>query len=134
MRIKALDGFRAIAVLGVLWAHIWMFFVNPSFKILNVDVAALMSFWGIGVDLFFVISGFCMYLMYMSQTNGFSWRNYLEYIKRRWLRIAPAFYAAIAVYGLVTVNINFQQFDLTYATKQALFVRNYFFESTPYAP
>ena len=55
-RLKVLDGFRAIAVLGVLWAHIWMFFGNPSFLVFKIDVAKIVSFFGTGVDLFFVLS------------------------------------------------------------------------------
>ena len=134
MRIKVLDGFRTIAVLGVLWAHIWMFCGTPSFAIAKVDLAKLISFFGTGVDLFFVISGFCMYLMYVSKNPQFSFNYYLGYIKKRWLRIAPAFYAAVLVYGLVAVSFNLLIFNWEYALHHILFIKNLFPEKSLYAP
>jgi len=91
-RIQPLDGLRAFAVLGVIWAHIWMFFGNPSYKLAGININQLLSFGGIGVDLFFVISGFCMYLMHSKQTERFSASVYKVFIVKRWKRIAPAFY------------------------------------------
>jgi peptidoglycan/LPS O-acetylase OafA/YrhL len=134
MRIKVLDGFRTIAVLGVLWAHIWMFCGTPSFVIANVDFAKLISFFGTGVDLFFVISGFCMYLMYVSKNPEFNFNYYLGYIKKRWLRIAPAFYVAVLVYGFIAVSFSFKLFNWEYALHHFLFIKNLFPEQTLYAP
>ncbi len=134
MRIKVLDGLRAIAVMGVIWAHIWMFCGTPAGKILQFDIAKLISFFGTGVDLFFVISGFCMYLMFVSKQSGFSVKYYIDYLKKRWLRIAPAFYVAILVYGLAAVSFQVQNFELIYALKHALFIRNFFFDISHYAP
>jgi len=134
-RIKVLDGFRAIAILGVLWAHIWMFFGNPDFTVFQVNIAQLISFFGTGVDSFSVISGFCMYLMFKTNTDQtINWGWNLRYLSKRWLRIAPAFYIAILVYGIISVNFNVLQFDLSYAFKNALFIRNFFPESSLYAP
>ena len=59
-RIEPLDGLRTCAVLGVLWAHVWMFFKNIPFPLAGVDINRLLAFGGIGVVLFFVIMGFCM--------------------------------------------------------------------------
>ena len=100
-RIKPIDGLRACAVLGVLWAHIWMFFDNIPFYIKGKDINRLLSFGGIGVDLFFVISGFCMYLMYARKSETFSLKTYLAFFKKRWLRIAPAFYLAVVVESII---------------------------------
>ncbi len=133
-RIKVIDGFRTIAVLGVLWAHIWMFAGTPPGELLGIDLAKLISFFGTGVDLFFVISGFCMYLMYVSRKPDFTFNYYLTYLKKRWLRIAPAFYAAIIVYGLISVGFNVMLFNWGYALKHALFIKNLFHDITLYAP
>jgi peptidoglycan/LPS O-acetylase OafA/YrhL len=91
-RIAPIDGLRACAVLGVMWAHTWMFFGNISFKAGPVDINRIISFGGIGVDLFFVISGFCMYLMYQKKVSHFSAKHYGGFLLKRWKRIAPAFY------------------------------------------
>jgi peptidoglycan/LPS O-acetylase OafA/YrhL len=98
-RIPAIDGLRTMAVLGVLWAHVWGFFNNIPWKI-GVDLNRIISFGRNGVDLFFVISGFCMYLMYGSKIARFSKDSFLDFLKRRWFRIAPAFYILIAVESL----------------------------------
>jgi peptidoglycan/LPS O-acetylase OafA/YrhL len=98
-RIAPVDGLRAIAVLGVIWAHNWMFFHNISLSIgkinsINLDLNRAISMLGTGVDLFFVISGFCMYLMYARKQSKFDLDSFFSFIKKRWLRIAPAFYVA----------------------------------------
>jgi peptidoglycan/LPS O-acetylase OafA/YrhL len=95
-RIPAVDGLRTIAVLGVLWAHIWGFFHNIPWRV-GIDLNRFISFGRNGVDLFFVISGFCMYLMYGSKIARFSRDSFFDFLKRRWLRIAPAFYVLIVV-------------------------------------
>ena len=100
-RLKPVDGLRALAVTGVIWAHIWLFFNNPSFYIVHIDVNRVLSFGGIGVDLFFVISGFCMYLMYRKKAEKFSIAAYGGFIVKRWKRIAPAFYFVVTFESLL---------------------------------
>ena len=134
MRIKTIDGFRAIAVLCVLWSHCWMFLGAPRLKYFNIDFGGLLSFFGTGVDLFFVISGFCMYLMYISKQNQFSFSSYFKYIKKRFVRIAPAFYAAILIYGLVAVSFSISNLNWSYSLISAAFIRTFFTVKTAFAP
>lgn len=94
-RIPAIDGLRTLAVMGVLWTHVWMFFKNIPMKIGPVDINRIIAFGRHGVDLFFVISGFCMYLMYASRIDHFNASNFFGFLKKRWFRIAPAFYAIV---------------------------------------
>ena len=101
-RIAPVDGLRTVAVLGVVWAHVWLFCGNPAWSIgkigsVNLDLHRSISMIGTGVDLFFVISGFCMYLMYARKQTKFEWGAYVTFLKKRWLRIAPAFYVAAFV-------------------------------------
>lgn len=133
-RLRAIDGLRTIAVLGVLWAHIWMFYGSPSFFIWKIDLPRIISFFGTGVDLFFVISGFCMYLMYVNKQKEFNGRAYFDYIIKRWKRIAPAFYAAIIVYALFAASFRIGSIDGFYMLRHALFIKNFFAEKTQYAP
>ncbi|MBX9689523.1 MAG: acyltransferase, partial [Candidatus Obscuribacterales bacterium] len=87
--IPALDGLRAISILLVLAFHD----IGP----ITSQIGHAYSGW-IGVDVFFVISGYLItsiLLKEASANNGeFSLRKF--YI-RRWLRIAPAYYAFLAV-------------------------------------
>jgi peptidoglycan/LPS O-acetylase OafA/YrhL len=102
-RIAELDGLRAIAVLGVVWVHVWTFCSNPTWSVgklgsINLDLNRAIAILGQGVDLFFVISGFCMYLIYASKQNKFRLKeDFFPFLKKRWLRIAPAFYLAAIV-------------------------------------
>jgi len=100
-RIEPVDGLRTFAVLGVMWAHVWMFFGNPAWKFGPVDANRLISVIGNGVDLFFVISGFCMFVMYQKKSKQFNGPIYKDFIARRFKRIAPAFYLLIVVECLV---------------------------------
>lgn len=102
-RIKSLDGLRTVAVLGVLWTHLWGFYGNLPWKLAGVDLNRVISFGRNGVDLFFVISGFCMYLMYHKKVGVFNGDSYANFIIQRWKRIAPAFYVLIAVEATVIV-------------------------------
>lgn len=112
-RISSVDGLRAFAVLGVMWLHVWMFYDNVGFNIGPVDIHRLISFGGVGVDLFFVISGFCMYLMYAKRSE-FSAGEYGQFIVKRWKRIAPAFYTVVLVECIIllikTLHFPFKDF------------------------
>src|SRR5688572_25787080 len=94
-RIRAIDGLRAFAVLGVIWAHIWMFFDNIPWKLAGIDILKIIYFGGIGFDSFFVFCGFCMYLMYHKKAADFTIGFYWSFIVKRWKRIAPAFYFVV---------------------------------------
>ena len=86
-RITEIDTFRAWAVLSVLLFHYAKEFYpgQESFFLFG---------WS-GVDLFFVISGFVMYLQvtrkYVTEERIF----YRKYFRNRFLRIAPAFYVSL---------------------------------------
>jgi peptidoglycan/LPS O-acetylase OafA/YrhL len=97
-RIVPLDGLRAVAVVGVLYAHIWSFSLDcPPLRLGAFDINRALSVFGTGVDLFFVISGFCMYLMYGSTQSGFDAQAFRKFVLKRFKRIAPAFYVAAIV-------------------------------------
>ena len=98
-RIKPLDGLRAFAALGVVWIHCWSFCGNPILAFFSLDVYKLIAIVGNGVDFFFVISGFCMYLMI--DKNTFHIATYGRFLFKRFLRIAPAFFVSVMVYALL---------------------------------
>lgn len=108
-RIQALDGLRFLAAIGVLWIHAWTFCGNPRCYIAGIDFASLLAIGGNGVDLFFVISGFCMYYFYASKSN-FSYHDFYRFIVKRWVRLSPAFYTAVVVFILIGVFIYHSSF------------------------
>ena len=98
-RISCIDGWRAIAALGVLFTHTLAILNHPTWYLGSIDLFQGLNIWGSGVHLFFVISGFC-FLLVMSKNKDYSPKAFLGFWKKRWLRIAPAFYTACIVYGL----------------------------------
>lgn len=102
-RLDTLDGLRAIAAIGVLWIHTWTVHGNPRLFLAGVDITSLLALGGNGVDLFFVISGFCMYYFYANKPS-FTYRDFWVFIKKRWLRLSPAFYVATVAYVLINNN------------------------------
>jgi peptidoglycan/LPS O-acetylase OafA/YrhL len=97
-RIDSIDGWRIIAALGVLYAHTWADRKLPSLKVGSIDLMQVFSLWGSGVHLFFVISGFCFFLV-LSKQKEYNFTTALQFWKKRWLRIAPAFYVACIIYA-----------------------------------
>jgi peptidoglycan/LPS O-acetylase OafA/YrhL len=118
-RIGSVDGLRAVAVIGVVWAHVWAFSGNPIWSLgklgsVTLDLNRVISTGGTGVDLFFVISGFCMFLLYSRVDDPSFGFNYLSLLAKRWMRVAPAFYfsAGACVIGIWYSTGHWRLFDL----------------------
>lgn len=84
-RLPGLDGLRAIAVLMVLFFH-----------------QELLGLGWIGVQIFFVLSGFLITRI-LVQTRGLPLRTYLvEFYGRRSLRIFPLYFGVLGLFALAT--------------------------------
>lgn len=98
-----LDGLRAIAILLVLARHaikpFWGDVHEPFMIIAGVDVGSILLNGYIGVDLFFVLSGFLITKHLMEHlSQGQNRRSVLKtYLKRRFFRIAPAYYLILTI-------------------------------------
>lgn len=127
-----MDGLRAFAAIGVVWVHCWSYSGNMSFTVYSVDINRLISFVGSGVDFFFVISGFCMYLIW--HEKEISTKQYFNFIIKRFRRIAPAFYVSALVYLLI--KSKFYSFTLLFFKFfiNALFLNNIFPDSEIIGP
>ena len=107
-RIAVLDGLRALAILLVMLRHsikpFWADLSVPYIPIGSIDLGAIFINGWVGVDLFFVLSGFLIashLLQSFEKQSTFS--NVLRsYIPRRFFRIAPVYYVVLflAVLGL----------------------------------
>jgi peptidoglycan/LPS O-acetylase OafA/YrhL len=115
-----LDGLRAVAVFGVLISH---FAYNEHWLIENRQ-------WGrLGVDLFFVLSGFLItQILLRYRDNSHNFKDIIIHLQvfygRRSLRIFPAYFLTIllAVFlGYEPVR-NFVVWHLTYSLNIAIFL------------
>ena len=99
----SLDGLRCLSILAVIWHHTkgdalhWLPGSNRGF---------------LGVDLFFVISGFLIVTLLLRERTATSSISLLNFYGRRTLRIFPAYYgllAALSGFFLVAQHSNSAQ-------------------------
>jgi peptidoglycan/LPS O-acetylase OafA/YrhL len=99
--IYVLDGVRAIACLSVVMFHINLITTNdiPLWKPQSVPaLLSAIAFSGdTGVTLFFVLSGFLLFLPYAKSLlfNDGAWPSTWQFYMRRALRILPVYYLSL---------------------------------------
>ena len=109
----ALDSVRAMAVAFVLFHHTWGLGGTPALspKIPLTSIKVPLHFYlqgaGLGVDIFFVLSGFLLSLPWHRHAYGQASPVRLgSYFKRRLLRIGPPYYGVLfLVLALLTPTV-----------------------------
>lgn len=110
-RNKLIDFLRGIAVLLVVFFH------YPTFKILN-------KMGWVGVDLFFVLSGFLVSGLLFREYNKQGSVNISRFLIRRGFKIYPLFYFFILVTFGMRLFHN-EALTLKESLGELLFIRNY---------
>lgn len=100
-RVFGLDVMRSAAILMVLLSHaLWIFPVSHSV------VSQIFTVFGfLGVELFFVLSGFLIggILLRIYNSNVFGFTIVLQFLKRRWYRTLPNYYLILIINIIVAV-------------------------------
>lgn len=108
--IPTLDGWRAVAILGVMFRHASYYFFSPAGLFPHPKIDACLLRGGSGVDVFFVLSGFliCSRLVHEQEVMGsISLKSF--YIRRAF-RILPPYLlyllavAALSIAGVIAVS------------------------------
>ncbi|WP_071781107.1 acyltransferase family protein [Adhaeribacter aquaticus] len=90
-RLQELDALRGIAAVAVVFFH---FTMNRNQALLGFNIGCM------GVDLFFIISGF---VIFMSIQNN---KDYLHFIRGRFIRLFPAYWVAVTFTTLLIIIKN----------------------------
>lgn len=94
--VPAIDGLRGVAALLVLLFHCWVYTDAP---LGGGALRAFVAAGGLGVDFFFVISGFVLFLPVARHGGRFG--SVRAYLVRRTARIVPAYYVSLFVQALL---------------------------------
>jgi peptidoglycan/LPS O-acetylase OafA/YrhL len=106
--VPALDGLRAFAIIAVMLSH---FESNKLFPA-----------GGIGVDLFFVLSGFLITTLLLQEWGARGDISLKRFYQRRALRLLPAL--ALFVLTYVAINSAFRAHDFTIQQPPGFLLRN----------
>ena len=84
MRIKNVDGLRGVAILAVLLFHAYFRWSDTTPWTENGTMSIVGEYGWLGVQLFFTISGFVIFMSLERCTVG------VDFLRKRWLRLFPA--------------------------------------------
>jgi peptidoglycan/LPS O-acetylase OafA/YrhL len=90
-RFDSLNGWRAVAILAVIWHH----------SLANVFTSPLAYEGRHGVSLFFVISGFLIVTLLLREQQQNGTISLTKFWGRRCLRILPVYYGTLLLYILI---------------------------------
>jgi len=122
--VPVIDGIRALAILWVVLFHAWIIQVldMPTYimGIFNYPVLNWVDRGDLGVDLFFVISGFLIGTIIFKEIRSTGTFIFRQFYFRRYLRLTPVYIFAILLNITLTHNLNFGHY-----WSNILYVNNY---------
>lgn len=102
-KISVINGLRGFAILGVIYQHMFVGLTQPGYQSITINGFEFLPFsffsngWQ-GVNLFFVLSGFVLFLPYATGRRVLRSRtDFSAYYKRRAKRLLPLYYICVLV-------------------------------------
>jgi peptidoglycan/LPS O-acetylase OafA/YrhL len=124
--IPTLNGWRAIAVSLVICAHSATFLRNSGTEI-GAVAASIVSHAGIGVDVFFAISGFLISSLLLKEKDEAGSIRLEAFYIRRAFRILPPMLVYLAVLSILKISGEIPSIEPEEIISSLLFFRNYVF-------
>ncbi|GAO01357.1 acyltransferase [Anaeromyxobacter sp. PSR-1] len=104
-RLPDLDAVRGFAALSVLFYHLFAWGTRPAQSTGPARMLASLFRWGwLGVDVFFVLSGFLITGLLLEARQRPDY--YSDFYAKRAFRILPLYYASVGVACLTVVALN----------------------------
>ena len=126
-RIPWLDGIRALAITGVVFCHIASSF-EPKNELMKAWGRAF-GFGGYGVDLFFVLSGWLLGGILISELKSTGKICLMQFYRKRWARTLPCYFSVLFLTLSQRVLTNkFTYQDLWFT----IFGQTYYFSAIPF--
>lgn len=123
--IPTLNGWRAVAISLVIAAHSATMLENSGTQI-GAKLANLFNHAGIGVDVFFSVSGFLICSLLLNEKQQTGTIALSSFYIRRTFRILPPLFAYLAMLILLRSSGLIPAIESQEIVTSALFVRNYF--------
>lgn len=103
-RIPVIDCLRGLAIVGVIFHHTLSW--RPIFHDVGLWAVVSSNGW-LGVNLFFVLSGFVLYLPFATgdRTLG-AWQDIREFYLRRAMRLLPLYYFSTLILLVFYTQVN----------------------------
>jgi peptidoglycan/LPS O-acetylase OafA/YrhL len=106
-RLATVNGLRGLAIIAVMYFHQsdWRA-IGPFIPGTDISLAPLLHNTWTGVNLFFVLSGFVLFLPYVNGRRSLATlADALNFWQRRFFRLMPAYYVAAVVLIAVTYAV-----------------------------
>ncbi|MDX2185880.1 MAG: acyltransferase [Opitutaceae bacterium] len=132
-RVFGLDVYRSAAILFVTFSHgllahnlrLTTNAVAPGFKAVD-PLILLTEHWGaLGVELFFVLSGFLIGKIVIELKEAWSLQQVGHFLVRRWFRTLPLFWTMVLVNWAYETHINGRSLTVASVVGHAAFLQNF---------
>ncbi len=101
--LRVLDGLRGLAIVLVVLAHSGQMGYRPELRLgaARVGIESFTVGGSLGVEMFFYLSGFVLFLPYArAMIGGTAFPTLGHFIERRVMKIVPSFYLVVLISGL----------------------------------